>query len=452
VPPSFATLVFIVGIAGLFLLDRDRESRTSPAIWIAVIWVCIAGSRMVSQWMYPTPGNQSPDAYLDGSPIDRILLTGLMAAGVAVLVARARRLETVLLANGPLVVFFLYCGASVVWSDYPDVAFKRWTKTVGDLVMVMLALTSSDPVPSIKRVLSRAAFVLLPLSVLLIKYYPELGRGYNRWNWGSFYVGVANEKNGLGYICLILGLGSLWQFIAVWQSEPTSERRRRLVAHGVVLAMTLWLFWMADSVTALVCFLLGATLLVFTSARPWIRTPAAVHSLVATIAIVVACGVLLGSGAGLAQAMGRDTTLTGRTQLWSYVLDMIVDPLFGTGFESFWLGDRVETIWRLYWWRPNQAHNGYIEVFLNLGVIGLGLLAVLMISTYRRIAHGFRDHPEAAALSLAYFVVAIVYNFTEAAIKGFHPVWIAFLIAVTLVPSLAASRPKPVWIGNPRAA
>ncbi len=310
--------------------------------------------------------------------------------------------------------------------------------------MVTVVLTSADPIAAMKRLVSRAAFLLIPLSVLLIKYYPELGRGYNQWNWGSFYVGVATEKNGLGYVCLILGLGSLWRFITTLQDENVAGRRGKLIAHGVVLAMTLWLFWKADSVTAVLCFLLGSALLAFASVPGWVRTPGRV--LVATAGLFVFCGLLLDSGGGLVAAVGRDTTLTGRTQLWNQLLSMIVDPLFGTGFESFWLGARVETIWRLYWWRPNQAHNGYIEIFLNLGAIGLALLGGLIFLSYRRIAQSFRETPETAKLRLAYLGAAVVYNMTEAAFKGFHPVWIAFLLAVTAVPPPQGHEPEPAGI------
>jgi exopolysaccharide production protein ExoQ len=160
--------------------------------------------------------------------------------------------------------------------------------------------------------------------------------------------------------------------------------------------------------------------------------------LVTTIALSVAVGILLESGGGLAASVGRDTTLTGRTQLWNDVLKLTVDPLFGTGFESFWLGERVERIWKLYWWRPNQSHNGYIELFLNLGATGLTFLAAAIVLSYRKIGQSFRAGSDAAKLRLAYLVVAIVFNLTEAAFKGFHPVWIAFLFAVTDAP---ASRP-----------
>src|SRR4051812_11048728 len=124
-PAGLALIVFLIGIAGLIALDRDRRARSSPALWLPSIWMCIAGSRMISQWLNPDTGPSSAERYLDGSPLDRIVLTGLLLAAVAVLVTRREKVEAFLRANGPIFLFFAYCGVSVLWSDYPDVAFKR---------------------------------------------------------------------------------------------------------------------------------------------------------------------------------------------------------------------------------------------------------------------------------------------------------------------------------------
>jgi O-antigen ligase len=146
--------------------------------------------------------------------------------------------------------------------------------------------------------------------------------------------------------------------------------------------------------------------------------------------------LFLNMGSGLVQTLGRDTTLTGRTDVWKRVLSMSVNPLLGTGFESFWLGKRLETLWQIYWFKPTEAHNGYIEVFLNLGWIGLFLLAVVLVMGYRRITGEIRRGENEAGLRLAFLFVAISYNFTEAAFKTMHPVWILLLLSIMAVPKV----------------
>jgi len=157
------------------------------------------------------------------------------------------------------------------------------------------------------------------------------------------------------------------------------------------------------------------------------------HVLVLSIVSVACVALFLEFGSGLVQQLGRDPTLTGRTDIWKLVLSMERNPLLGTGFESFWLGSRLDKIWNIYWWHPNEAHNGYIEVYLNLGCMGLVLLAVLFVSGYRNAMSALRRNPNKGNIRLAYFVVTVVYNFTESAVRIMHPVWIVFLLATAKV-------------------
>jgi len=248
------------------------------------------------------------------------------------------------------------------------------------------------------------------------------------------YIGVTTGKNLLGMICLISVLAAEWRFFQSFPGRGCQTRVGPLVANGVLLAMGLWLFWLANSMTSLSCFLLASGVMAATRLRAVIRRPWLVHVLVLAVVCVSASALFLSLGGGVLETMGRDPTLTGRTGVWKLVLNMTRNPVFGAGFESFWLGPRLEKIWSVYWWHPNEAHNGYIEVFLNLGWVGVTLFAVLLIASYLNVFDAFRRDPEMGRLRLAYFVVAVVFNFTEAAMKMLDPVWILFLMAVIVVP------------------
>ena len=432
-----ATLAFGLGILGLFLLDRDRTGHTSKALWLPVGWLLIAGSRPVSGWLQlgqPATANQ----YLEGSPIDRAIYTALLAVGIAVLVFRQSVVLRFLRANGPVLLFVLYCAVSVSWSDYPDIAFKRWIKSLGDYVMVMIVLTDPEPLRALKRVLARAGFLLLPISVLFIKYYPDLGRSYAaHWEGTAYFVGVAQDKNMLGMTCLVFGLASAWRFFQELQKDDQSNGRGPLIAHGAILVMTLWLFWMSKSMTSLACFILASGLIAANAFLRVGRNRNVVHLMVAVVLAFCFCVLFLNIGGFLLSAMGRDPTLTGRTELWQRLLGMTVNPLVGAGFESFWLGQRVQKLWSIYWWHPNESHNGYLEVFLNLGWVGVALFAVVAVAGYRNVVSLLNRDPRVGRLRLAYFVAAMAYNLTEAAIRTTDLVWIAFLFAIIAVPKAA---------------
>jgi exopolysaccharide production protein ExoQ len=172
---ELATRAVAVGMVGLFLLYRDRGTRTSPALWLAVVWLVLGASRTVTQWLGADLATASPDQYLEGSPLDRAVFSCLIVAGLLVLIARRQRTRDVLIRNAPLLLFLLYCAASVAWSDFPFVSLKRWVKLLGNFTMILIVLTEYDPAFAIKQFVARTAFILIPSSALVILYYPQIG-------------------------------------------------------------------------------------------------------------------------------------------------------------------------------------------------------------------------------------------------------------------------------------
>jgi exopolysaccharide production protein ExoQ len=432
--PSLASLVYACGIAGLFYLDRDKSVKTSKALWLPVFYLWIIGSRPLSVWLGIGPPSGT-DVQIEGSPIDGAFFQILLIAAICVLVLRGRRVATFLNANFPIpiLLYVVFCLLSIFWSDFPGVALKKWIKSVEDLVMILIVVTDEQPVAALRRLFSRLGFILLPVSLLLIKYYPYLGRFYGVWDGAQVNVGVTLDKNFLGVITFVLSLGAVWRVFGLLQSEEISpNRRRQLLAQGTLLVLGVWLLTMANSATSLVCFILGAGLMLATKLRFMRRNPAAVHALVLTLMLSAGLLMLLGGGASAAHALGRNASLTGRTDIWAAVIPMAANPLVGAGFESFWLNPRVhQRLWELFPGLPlNEAHDGYIEVYLNLGWVGVSMIAFILIDGYRRSVKAFRHEPALGALLLAYVLTATTYNISEAGFRMLNPFWIFFLLAV----------------------
>jgi exopolysaccharide production protein ExoQ len=430
--PSIASVVYLCGIAGLFFLDRDSSIRTSKALWLPVVYIWILGSRPVSVWLgmeYAGVG----DVQLDGSPVDRAFFLILLVAAMCVLVHRGPRILTFLNANWPILIYFIFCFISILWSDFPGVALKRWIKAAGDVLMILIVVTDKQPVAALRRLFSRTAFFLLPLSILFNKYYPDLSRGYDQWTGGQSLLGVTLNKNALGVVTYVLLLGAVWRVLSLLRSEePLPYRRRHLLAQGTLLALGVYLLMMANSATSTMCFVIGTGLMVATSSR-WVRRhSAAVHVLVVSLVLVSSSVILLGAGASVAKALGRNPTLTGRTEIWADVLPLASNPLVGAGFESFWLSQHVhDRLWELIPGLPlNEAHNGYIEVYLELGWMGIGLIGLIFFSAYRGAIRTFRCTPTLGSLLIAYILTAMVYNITEAGFRMLHPMWVFYLLAV----------------------
>ena len=433
-----ASLVYACGIAGLFYLDRDKSIRTSKALWLPVVYLWVVGSRPVSAWL-GVAAAAGTDVQLDGSPVDRALFAALLIAAICVLVQRGRRTLSFLNANGPILIYFLFCLVSILWSDFPLVAFKRWTKAIGDVLMILIVVTDEQPVPALRRLFSRTGFLLIPVSLLFIKYYPSLGRGYDRWSGAQIFTGVTLNKNSLGVITFVLLLGVVWRVLALLRSDEM-HRRKHLLAQGTLLVLGVYLLMLTNSATSSVCFIIGTGLLLMTNLRFVRRHVATVHVFVLALVLTASSFMLLGGAASGANALGRDATLTGRTNIWEAVIPMAPNPLVGAGFESFWLSPRVyDRLARLFPGLPlNEAHNGYIEVYLELGWVGLGLIGLISIDGYRRSVKAFRREPALGGLLIAYILCAMIYSVTEAGFRMMDPIWIFFLLGVIEASNIAA--------------
>jgi exopolysaccharide production protein ExoQ len=443
---QLATLVFLIGIAVLFRLDWNPEAKTSKALWLPVMWLWIAGSRPISEW-YSGGMGSTAGQLMDGSPMDRNIYILLLTLAIVVLLGRSAAVLKLLQENLPLAIFMFYCAVSIFWSDYPDVAFKRWIKSLGDYAMIFIVLTDKDRSAAIKRVFARVSFVLIPLSVLLIKYYPALGRKYaTNWDSTVFFTGVTTDKNMLGVCYLIFGLASMWRFLQELQAGKAERKKGPMIAHGVVVLLTGWVAMMANSMTSLSCFLLGTTLMAAVGFPKIAKKRMLVHAMVFASLAFCFCVLFLDMGGFLLKSLGRNPTLTGRTELWSTIRGMTTNPILGTGFESFWLGSRLEKLWSIYWWHPNEAHDGYLEMYLNLGWVGITILAGIMINGYRNVIRRLGRDRVTGPLFLAYFFVGVAYNFTEAATRTMSPVWIFLIMATIALPKVqvALSLPQPL--------
>jgi len=431
--PAF--LLFAIGTAGLFYLDRDRSVRTEKALWLPVMWLWLVGSRPVSAWLaiwfgLGAAAGQGLDAQLDGSPMDAIVFMALTAAALFVLFQRYRRTLSLLKTSGPLLLFFVYTLLSCLWSPFPDVAFKRWIKDVGDLAMMLVIATDPQPIAALRRVFARVGFILLPASILLIRY-SAIGRAYDP-SGGPMNTGVTTNKNTLGLITFTVALGALWSLLSLLRTKRSPSRKRQMIARAVLLAFGVAVLQQAHSATSIACFILGAFLIMATRFSVFKHRPASVHALVIGILLLGGISMMFGGEATVASALGRDPSLSSRTDIWKAVIPICPNPLVGAGFESFWngYGKFVTAGLSKYERGLNSAHDGYIEVYLNLGWVGIGFIAMLLISGYRRSCVAFRRNPEVGSLMLAYVATASIYSITEAGFRILTPTWLFLVLAI----------------------
>jgi len=446
-PPSLALFLWLILLLGLLCFDPAREPKTSLALWVPTIWMFIVGSRLPAQWLGGQVGAASAVAFEEGNPLDRIFFIVLILLSIGILVSRSFNWGGFFARNLALTSFISLALASVLWSDLPFVAVKRWFRDLGHYLVVLVALSDPHPTEAVRTLLRRLGYLLIPVSFVLIKYYPAIGMQYNNWTGGAMYVGPTTSKNGLGVVCLVSGLFFFWDTVARWPDRKQSRTRRILFVNMAFLVMTLYLLHIADSQTSRGCLLIGCLVILAAHSKAFRRDP---RGLTIAIPTLLCLNLFFAFGFGVdikgwvAEAVGRNPNLTDRTLVWKVLLDTQTNPLIGTGYESFWVGPQLRWVWQHKETAGlNEAHNGYLEIYLNLGMIGLFLLTGFLVAGYCAICRGLRSRYSLASLSLALWTVALVYNVTESAFK-WHFMWVAFLLGSLAVPRPAQAGARAV--------
>ena len=399
----------------------------------------ISGSRAVSEWLNLFGFSFGAVSLEEGSPIDRLVYLGLIAAGFNILRQRQVRLGQLMRDNRWLAAFLIYCLLAVLWSDFPFVALKRWIKVIGHPVMALIILSEPDPEESLARVMKRSAYVLIPISVLFIKYFPDLGRVYEFWTGAALYTGITTNKNLLGCDCLILGYFFIWDFFKMRGLPKSKARRNEIILSLGFLAMIAWLLQKSDSKTSLAALVLAVVILVVAGWKVIDKRYLGTYLITGAIVIVFA-ELTFGVYGTALHLLGRNATLTERTFLWNDVLAVDINPIFGAGFESFWLGERLRRLWILHPWQPNQAHNGYLETYINLGLAGLFMLFGLIVATYKKAQRELFRNFEMGRFRLGFLAAVVVYNWTEAGFKTTSLIFFAFYVIAI---DFYGPRPKP---------
>ena len=433
--PTLALFLWAALLFCLFRFDPAWDRKNSAALWLPVIWLFFLGSRSPSAWLGLGDG-YSAQALEQGNPLDRTIFLFFTLAAFAILVSRSFNWGNFVTQNSALALFLMFSMLSVVWSDFPLATFKKWFRDAGVYMAVLVVLSDRRPVEAVRTVLRRVCYLIVPLSVLLVKYYPQLGKSYSAWG-SQEYTGVTTSKNMLGALCLVSGIFFFWDTITRWHQRRQARVRRLILVNIAFIVMTLWLLNLSGSNTSTICLAIGCLVMAASHSKfgrrhpSWIKALAPISFLVYLILTVG-----FGMGAQLSEAVGKSGNMSDRTRIWQVLLTVPINPIFGTGYQSFWLGSRVEWVWaQLTGDNVMEAHNGYLETYLELGLIGLFLVCALLIATYRKICKRLSPLTPFGSLGLGLWTLLLFYNVSEAA---FEP---ALLFVTFLMASITVAKP-----------
>jgi exopolysaccharide production protein ExoQ len=329
--------------------------------------------------------------------------------------------------NLALLLLLIWAGLSVGWSQDRLHTFSEAGTLVATTLIVIWMAQTIDWQSQLKIILWAGAISGI-LSVVFALGLPGRGIDYEH---GGAWQGIFFSKNHLGRMMLFF-LTPAFYFRA-GQNQTLLNRAFRYS----YIALCLGLIGMSRSKTAIP---VAAIYLVFTAAMFLSRRLRAMDRKFLILALAVLFSVsallILPNLTALVREMGGDPTLTGRTVIWSQLLISIwKHPWTGYGYGAFWgAGEGWAAFMRIYGamhFTAAYAHSGYIDVLLQLGVVGLALvLAMLAKATYTGLRELGGNQSGRVEWCCAIVFVSVIYNVDEVTYVGAKGLpWIVLLLA-----------------------
>jgi len=418
--------------------DSRQRSGLSKALWIPTLWVAIALSRPLSAWL----GSRGEIDSLEGSPLDRLFHLFVILSSLVILNRRRINWSEILSGNWPIFLYYGFFLVSVLWADPPFVSFKRWFKDLGIVFIALVILTEQKPMEAVRAVFFRCAYVLLPLSIIFIRWFPEWGRFYSSHGGQGEITGVTTQKNSLGITAMICGLMFLWDWLEKRRTAARSRKESRVQRNILLTAMgvSVYLIHLSQSKTSLICFLIGSGLIAAAYVKAW---SGATRWMGIYVLLFAGSFYLLDSTFGLTEKVlnmiGRDATFTGRTDVWRVLLDLNTDPIIGTGFCNFWSNRFYQS--QLPDWVAHSAHNGYLEVYLDGGWLGVSVLAIMLVAIWVKIGTHLKTGNQYAMVRLAVYLAMVIGCFSESHYGRLTPLWFLFILTALDPRSVARALP-----------
>ena len=443
-PPLLALVLCTVLVIILLRLDRKQSPHVTGALWIPTIWMLYTASKPLGVWLQFESAN--PDA---GSPWDRLFLSGLMLFALVILAQRKTDWRGALRENRWLLILLVFMLISVVWSDIPGTSLKRWIREFQALLMALVVFSEPSPRQAMESILRRTTYVLMPFSLMLIKYFPFYGVEYGRWSGEQSWIGVAQQKNGMALLCIISGVYLVWSLLRRWREKGPQAWKYQVPLEVLLLLMTFYLLGgpqhsLFYSATSTYAFMVGFVFCawVYVREKSGKRIKAGLLPVLTSIIIAFGVGSVFIGGSGIrffASTAGRDATLTGRTEVWASLLPTVKhSPVIGSGFGGFWTS-RTRDFFEI-----SGAHSGYLDILLGLGFVGLVLVSLFVLSSCRKAHRELSEDFYWGLLWTCYLIISVVHNIGESSIDTFT----MLLTAVLLFFAISSVR-KPSPGGEP---
>jgi exopolysaccharide production protein ExoQ len=392
--------------------------------WVAllpVLFYCVNGSLTTetgSIELRKTATAASSLSYRMPATVMALLCIGLVVWKYGAALKSARKVK-------PIIFLTLAAPFSAIWSDSPVHSMAEGMLLIaltGFALVVASAFSEGGQI----ELLVLAAGIVLTLSILLAIGMPGVGTQAESGAWR----GLFHQKNDCAGTSLFLLIPAMH-----WKTRSSFER----VLRWTVISEALLLILMSQSRNgwglAIAMIAVAATLSLLRRMRSR-EAAAVVATLIGVGVVILYAGYQYGPQ--ILAFVGKDPTMSERTVIWQMVSESLMKrPLLGYGFNAFWggtAGESVNVIMVTHWMQA-QSQNGYLDVWLQLGLFGIALLVACFLQAGRYALLNFRARG-ATQLWIELVICLLLYNIAESTLMASHSLsWFLFILA-----SVALSR------------
>ncbi len=309
-----------------------------------------------------------------GDPKMQILWSGIYLITLLLILRQWKQFIRVASRNKLLVLLIGIALVSFLWSAAPQVTLRRSIALVGTTLFGVYLVVRYSP-SELLRLIAWTFGIGAVLSVIFALALPEYG--IQPYGGGMTWRGIYRHKNLLGRLMAL-------NAIALLLMAPSNPRYRWVIWPSICLSVGLLL--LSQTKTGLVIFLTLIILLPIYKALRWNYTLMLPFLIIVLNVAAIVIMWLVTNLEPLLVSIGKDITLSSRTPLWEAVIHKIQErPWLGYGYGAFWLGWQGESayVWQVEWDAPN-AHNGILDVCVDLGLVGLTIFLLGFLMTFIR--------------------------------------------------------------------
>ena len=347
-----------------------------------------------------------------GNLLFQVIAIGFYGTGILILMSRFPVwLPRLLARSWPLFALVALTLVSALWSDYPLVTLRR---SVALILTMMFAIyvVGRFPIAEFVNVLAVAVVCYLAIGFAALAV-PDIA--FHQIKHVGNFRGFVGHKNELGRVAAMIAVLALvlryHGRMLSWLCVP--------ICIGALIALI-----MSGSATPLISgaatlMLTPLITLALTGRRGRYRFSGSLRATLAVIIVAVLVPVIVVGLPYVLELVGRDLTLSGRTKLWGYAVQLGMErPWLGAGYRSFWTDANTIYFAEFFSWGgdkgPDQGHSGYLDLWLEMGVAGVVAYAVFLASALICIARLFDcGHPAEGLLLSTMFVFLMIYSITE---------------------------------------